>query len=237
MRLYDRYTINDASAVSKFTSRVYGWMSLGLAVTAAVAFSLYASGAFLKLLSLWWVWGLGTFGIAMTINVSIHRLSLPAVMGLFVTYAALEGMLFGTILPFFAMAYGGHIIWAAFAVGAVVFLSAMLYGMFTKADLTGLGKILTIGLIGLVAVTLVYFVLSFFMSLTWLDLLISYVGLILFVGLTAYDAQTIRSYSMQADVQSVTSYKLSLIMALKMYINVIMIFWYLLRIFSSSRKN
>ena len=72
--------------------------------------------------------------------------------------------------------------------------------------------------------------------MTWANLFISYLGLVIFVGLTAYDAQTIRSFSMQADIASVASYKLSLIMALRMYINVIMIFWYLLRIFSSSRK-
>jgi FtsH-binding integral membrane protein len=110
------------------------------------------------------------------------------------------------------------------------------YGMFTKNDLTTLGRILTFGVIGLALVTLIFMVLSFFMHLPMLDLLISYLGLAIFVGLTAYDAQTIRKFSQQAEINSVASYKLSMIMALKMYINVIMIFWYLLRIFSNNRR-
>ena len=135
----------------------------------------------------------GTLGIAMAINFSINRISIAGAAGLFLLYAALEGVLFGTILPVFAAAYGGQVIWSAFATGGVIFLVAMLYGMFTKSDLTALGKILTIGLMGLIGVTLVFMILSFFMDLTWAQLFISYIGLILFVGLTAYDAQTIRN--------------------------------------------
>jgi uncharacterized protein len=119
----------------------------------------------------------------------------------------------------------------------VIFLAAMLYGKFTRSDLTSLGRILRIALIGFMGITLLYFILSFFVPMTWAMVLISYLGLILFVGLTAYDAQTIRSFSLMAQPDSAASYKLSLVMALKMYINVIMIFWYLLQIFSSSRRN
>lgn len=226
----------EEAAISSFSSRVYGWMALGLGVTAAVAYFIYATGAYLSLVSFWWVWALGTLGIALAINSMIQRISIATTALLFLAYAGLEGILFGTMLPFFAAAYGGQVIWSAFATGAVIFATAMGYGMFTKSDLTQLGKILRIGLIGLIAVTLLFLVLSFFIQMPLANLIISYIGLILFVGLTAYDAQTIRHFSLQADSQSVMSYKLSLIMALKMYINVIMIFWYLLQIFSSNRK-
>lgn len=239
MTLYDQKTVypHNAAAISMFTSRVYGWMSIGLAFTAAIAFFIYRTGAYAALMPFWWVWGFATFGIALAINASIQRAKVGTVIALFLSYSGLQGIFFGTVLPAFAITFGGGIIWSAFLTASVVFLSAMLYGKYTKSDLTGLGRILRVALIGFVALTLLYFVLSFFISMTWANLAISYLGLIIFVGLTAYDAQTIRSFSLMADVNSTASYKLSLVMALKMYINVIMIFWYLLQIFSSSRRN
>lgn len=239
MGMYDRDRAVSNTNLATFSSRVYGWMAIGLGVTAAIAYSVYATGAYVKLMPFWWVWTLGTLGIAFAINGLIGRISIQGAIGLFLTYAALEGMLFGTILPAYAAAYGGQVIWSAFATGGLIFAVGTIYGTVTKSDLTALGKILTFALIGLVAVSLLFMVLSFFMQLTWMHLLISYLGLGIFVGLTVYDAQTIRRFSMQAEHagDSIASYKLSLIMALKMYVNVIMIFWYLLQIFSSgSRK-
>lgn len=225
--------------LATFSSRVYGWMSIGLAFTAAIAYAVYATKAYVALMPLWWLFSLATFGVAMAINFSIGKISIPGAIALFMTYAGLEGLLFGTILPAFAASYGGQVIWSAFATGAVIFAISMFYGMFTKADMTALGKILSIALMGLIALSLLFLVLSFFMHLPLMNLLISYLGLAIFVGLTVYDAQTIRRFSAQAarEADSAISYKLSLFMALKMYVNVIMIFWYLLQIFSSGRRN
>lgn len=228
------YAPSTSTTIGSFSSRVYGWMAVGLGLTASIAYALYATGIYSILLPFWWVWSIGLFGIAIAINSLIQRISTQGAVALFLAYAGLEGVLFGTTLPAFAAAYGGQVIWAAFATGALIFAIATCYGMFTKADLTSLGKILTFGLIGLMAVTLLFFILSFFFPLTGLQLIISYLGLVIFVGLSSYDAQTIRRMSMQAEGNSVLSYKLSLIMALRMYLNVIMIFWYLLQIFSSS---
>lgn len=225
------------AAIGSFSSRVYGWLSIGLALTALVAYFIYQSGAYLKLLPFWWVLAFGTLGIAMVINFAIKKISIPTMAMLYLAYAGLEGVFFGTILPAFAAAHGGQVIWSAFATAAGVFGIAMAYGIFTKSDLTRIGKILTFALIGLIAVSLIYLVLSFFINVTWFNLIISYLGLVIFVGLTAYDAQQIRYFSLQAEANSVASYKLSLMMSLKMYINVIMIFWYLLQIFSSNRNN
>jgi uncharacterized protein len=237
MGLFDRQnpvTAATNSNIGSFTSRVYGWMAIGLGMTATIAFTLFVTGLYALLLPMWWMWSIALFGVAIAINASLPKITTQGAIALFLTYAALEGVLFGTILPVFAASYGGQVIWAAFATASAVFGVATLYGIFTKSDLTSIGKILSLGLMGLVAVSLIYLVLSFFMSLPGLYLLISYIGLIIFVGLSAYDAQTIRRFSAQSQGDSVLAYKLSLVMALKMYLNVIMIFWYLLQIFSSS---
>lgn len=238
MPIYDREEIivRDEASVATFSSRVYGWMAGGLGFTAAVAFFLYTTGAYAALMPMWWVFSLALFGVAMAINFALPKISVRGAIALFLTYAGLEGLLFGTILPVFAAAYGGQVIWSAFATGGLIFAMAMMYGMFTKSDLTTLGRILSFALIGLLAVSLLFFVLSFFMKVTFANLLISYLGLAIFTGLTVYDAQTIRRMSFQAGSDSALSYKLSIVMALKMYINVIMIFWYLLQIFSSGQN-
>jgi uncharacterized protein len=239
MGFNDRDYVQDpraAQTVGTFSSRVYGWMAIGLGFTAAIAYAIFRTGLFIKLMPFWWVWAIATFGVALGFNASIQRFTLGGVIGMFLAYAGLQGIMFGTILPAFAAAFGGQIIWLAFLTASAIFLIAMGYGIFTKSDLTSLGRILSLALLGLIAVTFIYMILSFFIQMPLMNLLISYLGLGIFVGLTAYDAQTIRQFSLQADVRSVASYKLSMVMALKMYINVIMIFWYLLRIFSSSRR-
>jgi uncharacterized protein len=207
---------------------------MGLAFTASIAYVIFATGAYVKLLPLWWVWSIGLFGVAMAINFSFAKISVPGAIALFLAYSGLEGLLFGSILPVFAATYGGDVIWTAFATAAVVFAIAMGYGVFTKADLTKFGKILHIALIGLVAITVLFMIVSFFVQMPLMNLIISYIGLAIFVGLTAYDAQMIRQFNYQVQDNNELAQKLSLICALKMYVNLVMIFWYLLQIFASS---
>ena len=92
----------------------------------------------------------------------------------------------------------------------------------------------TVAVMGLLAITVVFAIVSLFVFMPLFYLLICYLGLVIFVGLTAADAQAIRRVAANVGNDSVVSYKLSLVMALKMYCNVIMVFWYLLQIFSSS---
>jgi len=123
-----------------------------------------------------------------------------------------------------------------FLTAGIVYGLAMLYSLFTKTDLTRFSRILSIALMGLMGITIFYVILSLFVPLSGGTLLISYVGLIIFTGLTAVDAQQIRNVALQIQDNSTAAQKLSLMMALKMYINVIMIFWYLLQIFASRRR-
>jgi FtsH-binding integral membrane protein len=235
-RNYMRQATTDQTVVTPFANRVYGWMAIGLALTAMMAFSIFRSGAYMSLLPFSWICGFITLGIALAMNSMIEKLSFPALAGMFLSYAAVQGVFFGTVLPLYAAAYGGGVIWTAFSSAALLFTLAIGYGVFTKSDLTSLGKILNVALMGLIGITFLYFILSFFFVLPMMHLIICYLGLVMFVGLTAYDAQQIRDYSYHAQSDSALGYKLSLMLALKMYINVIMIFWYLLQILSSKKE-
>ncbi len=227
----------EIASINTFATQVYAWMAVGLLVTAVVAWALFSTGAYLYfgsgaiLLTI-----LGTLGIAIAIRAGISRFSFTTLAGLFIAYAVLEGIFFGSILPVYAVAFGGGLIWTAFGTAGILFTIALCFGIFSKSDLTGIGRLLSIALIGLIVVTLAYFIVQFFVAIPWLYLLICYIGLIIFIGLTAYDAQQIRHMSKRVDGYSVASCKLSLVMALRMYINVIMIFWYLLQILSFSRR-
>lgn len=235
-RDYARQSNSYELAESTFSTRVYGWMSLGLFWTALIAALVSQTGAYVALLPFLWLFALGTLGVAIAISVSITRISFGGMAALMLLYGALQGVFFGTILPLYAAQFGGQTIWAAFLTAGLIYGIAMIYGLFTKSNLAKMGKILMIGLWGLIGITVVFAILSFFVHLTWLVLVISYLGLILFTALTAYDAQQIRALSHQVDMQSPMAQKLALMMALKMYINVIMIFWYMLQILSASRR-
>src|SRR4051794_1312517 len=104
MGMYDRNVVGKEreTNISTFSSRVYGWMAIGLGVTATIAYFLYATGAYAILMPYWWIWSLGTLGCAFAITSAIGRISIQGAIALFLTYAALEGMLFGSILPAYA---------------------------------------------------------------------------------------------------------------------------------------
>lgn len=228
---------SDESAVSSFASRVYWWMTMGLGITSCVAYLLAKSGLYVVFMPFSLLLILGTLGITIYITRKAHTMPFPKMVTWMVAYAVIEGLFFGTILPVYAMTYGGDVIWMAFITASVLYGIAAAYGSATRSDLTQIGKLLTMGVIALIAMTFLFFIMSFFMDVTWFMLLISYLGLGIFVGLTAYDAQTIRKLSYQAGSNSAMSNKLALMMSLKMYTNVIMIFWYLLQIFSMGRRD
>ena len=239
MSIYERDYLrqgDDAAAqVSTFASRVYGWMATGLALTAFVAYTIFTTGAYISILPYAWLCGFATLGIAFAMGGMLERLSFTSMTALFLSYAAVQGVFFGTVLPLYAASYGGGVIWTAFASAAGLYGLAVGYGMFTKADLTNLGRIISVALIGFIGITFLYAILSMFYHLPMLHLMICYAGLVMFIGLTAYDAQQIRDYSYRVDSNSLMGYKMSLLVALRMYINVIMIFWYLLQILTSRR--
>lgn len=234
--IYTNRPTSTTASVNTFATQVYGWMGIGLALTAFVAWFVFKTGLFIKLMPFMLLIGLGTVGISFAMASLINRLTFTGLAGLFLGYTTLQGLTFGCLLPIYAASVGGQVIWAAFATAALIFGLAIAYGVMTKSDLTSLGRILAVAVMGLIVISLFYMVLSMFMPVTKGMLMISYLGLIIFTGLTAYEANQIKKMSQQVDGYSALSCKLSLMMALQMYINIIMIFWYLLQILSSSNR-
>ena len=114
MAYNDRTTLKPqygVGQVNTFATQVYGWMTVGLALTALVAWFIFKSGLYTAVLPFWWVTALGTFAIALAISSSLNKISFSGLATLFLAYSALEGVFFGSILPGFAAAFGGQIIW------------------------------------------------------------------------------------------------------------------------------
>ncbi len=228
-----------AQTLSSFATQVYSWLAMGLSLTSVITFAIYNMGWYEPLMPFWMVWTFALFGITYVMGSRMRSLSFGQTAALFFTYAAIEGIFFGTVIPLFIAKSGVETVWLAFAGAAVCSFIAVAYGSMTQADLTAMRNLLTLGLYGLIAITFLCLILSFFMPTTGMQLIIAYVGLALFLGLAASDAQQIQRMSRQIELERDSAPKLSLFVALGMYINVVMVFWYLLQILSanSSRRN
>ncbi len=173
-----------------FMAAVYRWMTLGLVVTAAVAWltaQALVSGAvpFNK----WVFYGLmiAEFGLVIAISSMLHRLSAAAAGGLFLLYSALNGATLSLVL----LVYTGNSVAAAFGVTAGTFGAMSVYGTVTKKDLTSWGSFLMMGLIGVVIAGLV----NIFLQSSMMSFVISCAAVVVFTGLTAYDTQKLRAHS------------------------------------------
>lgn len=225
------------SSVATFASQVYTWLTAGLGITAVLAFLCYQNNWYISLAPWAMPISLGALGVSLVVSAGINRISYMTAAALFISYSLLQGLMFGIILPLFAMQYGGDVIWVSFATASALFATASLYGRWTKSDLTEVSKLLNFGVLALFVISLVFMIMSFFMQLRGMDLIIAYGGLIIFVGLIVTDSQKIRQLSEEVGMQTESSQKMALLAALGMYINVIMVFWYLLRIFANARDS
>lgn len=225
-------------AITSFATRVYSWLGLGLLITAGVTFAIHYLGLDRPLAPYVLIWCFALMGIAYTMQSRAHTLSFEGMAALFTAYAVIEGLFFGTIIPLYIAQAGIQTVWLAFAAAAVTCATAISYGAFTKADLTAVRSLLNIGLFALIAISILCLVLQLFMPINGIQLLIAYAGLLLFVGLAATDAQQIQEVSRRLQLDnSESASKLSLLVALKMYANVVMVFLYMLQILGSSRDN
>jgi len=215
--------------VSDFLKRVYGWMFVGLAVTAGVAMYVASQPALVEAIVtsrvLFFGLVIAEIGLVLWISARAGSLAPATAAGLFLLYSALNGVTLSVIL----LAYTGASIASAFITTAGMFGALALYGTMTKRSLTGLGQFAFMGLIGIVIASIV----GIFWQNSALQFLISAVGVIVFTGLTAYDAQRLKAMALQVEGAQMQSYAVS--GALALYLDFINLFLMLLRLFGNRR--
>lgn len=211
--------------------KVYTWMTLALVLTGLTAYGVATSPGIMMALysnsALMWGLVIAEFALVIGISAAINRLSLSTATLMFVAYSVINGAMLSSIF----MIYTAASIASVFFITAATFAVMALIGYTTKTDLTSVGKLLFMALIGLVIATIV----NMFIGSSTLTMICSYVGVLIFVGLTAYDSQKIKNMLLQAPDAGESSQKLALLGALTLYLDFINLFIYLLRIFGDRR--
>ena len=222
--------MTNASTFKVLMRKVYLWMTLALMITGITAAGVANSPNILALIysSQVVMWGIiiAEFGLVIYISARLEKLSLSTATTLFALYSILNGVMLSSIF----LLYSTAIISKVFFITAGTFGVTALYGYATKKDLSSLGNILFMALIGLVIATIV----NVFMKSAMFDLILSYIGVIIFVGLTAWDSQKIKHMMMVQQDADESAQKLALIGALSLYLDFINLFLYLLRILGRS---
>ncbi len=215
--------------VTSFLKRVYGWMFVGLSVTALVAAFVASQPALVQALAtkpfVFFGLVIVELGLVFWISARIATLSPSTAASLFVLYSALNGVTFSLIL----LAYTGASIATAFVTTAGMFGALAVYGSVTKRSLAGVGQFAFMGLIGIIIASVV----GMFWHNDALQFVISGVGVIVFTGLTAYDAQRLKAMALQADGPQAGSYAIG--GALALYLDFINLFLMLLRLLGGRR--
>ena len=230
-RSYNERPIEMSEAFPALMRKVYVWMSLALLITGMTAYYVATNQVIMNaiLTSRVLLYGLFAVELALVIIVSaaINRLSVLTATLMFLLYSVLNGATLSVIF----LVYQLSSIATIFFITAGTFGTMALIGYTTKKDLSSIGRILTMSLIGLVIATLV----NIFIKSDGLTMILSYIGVLVFVGLTAWDSQKINRMLLQAtDVNEVTK-KIALLGALTLYLDFVNLFLYLLRIFGRRR--
>jgi FtsH-binding integral membrane protein len=227
---YENYQVmvRGASDVERrFMSAVYRWMTLGLLVTAGVAYWVASTPAALQLVfgnrAVFWGLIIAQFGLVIALSAAVNRLSAGVAGALFLLYSALTGATISVVL----LAYTGSSVASAFAVTAGTFLAMSIYGTVTKRDLTSWSTFLFMGLIGIVIASLV----NIFTKSSMVQWVISAAAVVVFTGLTAYDTQRLRR--MAAVGAGVAALPVN--GALALYLDFINLFLSILNIFGGRR--
>ena len=217
-----------SSMSSSLISKVYVWMTLALAITGVTAYGVATTPTlFMTMGKMMWGLIIAELVLVFTLSAAINRLSLSVATLMFILYSVLNGCMLSSIF----YVYSPMIITKVFFITAGTFGITAAYGYATKRDLFSFGRIFYMALLGLFIATVV----NFFMKSATLDYLLSYAGVIIFTGLTAWDSQKIRKLlQMQYEVDE-KSQKLALLGALTLYLDFINLFLYLLKIFGNKK--
>lgn len=230
---YNDQTINvDSSATSRsFVANVFSYMTLALVITGVAAYWFAASGNMLALLQgssiLMWGVMLAPIGMVLIMSFAFNRLSFGALMGLFLAYSLVNGISLSVIF----LVYSSAAISKVFFITAGLFATMAVVGYTTKTDLTNLGSILMMAVLGIVIASLV----NFFLQSETFDYIISCIGVLVFTGLVAYDTQKVKRIGAGVEYGTATAGKLALMGALSLYLDFINLFLFLLRVFGGRR--
>src|SRR3982075_3115643 len=218
------------AALRAHMQRVYGYMAGGLALTGLVAYAAAVSGFYQAIAgtALIWIVMLAPLGFVLALSFGIQRMTAGTAMLLFWIYAAVMGLSLGGIF----LVFTGTSIARLFFITAATFGAMSLYGYTTRTDLSNFGSFLLMGLIGIVIASIV----NIFIGSSALQFAISIIGVIVFVGLTAYDTQRIKEIYLESDTVEVAGKK-AVLGALALYLDFINLFMLLLQLFGQRRQN
>ena len=232
---YAPYTISvdSVESINALFRKVYQFMAMGLILTALAAYLTASSPAMIELLysssAPMMIIAVAEIGLVIWLSAGINKLSASAARNIFFVYSILNGLLCSSIL----LVYTGESVAKAFLSTAGMFGAMSIYGLYTQRDLTSMGSFLRMGLFGLI----IAMVINLFMRSSALELYISIFGIIIFMGLTAWDTAKIKAIAASYDSrdENMTG-KVAVIGALSLYLDFINIFLYLLRLFGRERN-
>jgi len=219
----------EASTV--FLAKVFNWMALGLGLTGVIAWLTASSGLAMSIVGspMFMILIFAELGMVFYLSARIDKIEPGTATGLFLGYAVLNGLTLSTVF----LAYTGASIGGTFVITAGMFGAMAVYGMVTKRDLSGMGSFLFMGLIGIIIASIV----NIFLQSSSVYWAISVIGVLVFVGLTAWDVQKIKIMGEQGIMEQgeAAIRKGSIVGALALYLDFINLFLMLLRFFGGSR--
>lgn len=220
-----------SAALPALMRKVYVWMAMALVITGLTAYSVATSPALLMAIAtnriLFFGLIIAEFALVIGISAAINRLSLPVATLMFVLYSVVNGATLSLIFALYTLSSVANV----FFITAGTFAVMAFIGYTTKTDLSSMGKILLMALIGIIIASVV----NIFLKSTGLELILSYIGVLVFVGLTAYDTQKIKRMLMEVADTGEAAQKLALLGALSLYLDFVNLFLYLLRIFGDRK--
>ncbi len=221
--------------VKTYLSGVFMWMFLALSITAATSWLFASTPSLMSILYnetgsmsiMGWVVMLAPLGLAFWMSAGINRMSASTMVLVFILFS----ILLGASLSFIFLAYTGASIAKTFVITAGMFGTMAVVGYTTKTDLTKFGSLMMMGLVGIIIASVV----NMFMQSSTMDYIISFGGVLIFTGLTAYDVQKLKRIGSQITEENDTTRKLTIMGALTLYLDFINLFLFLLRIFGNRK--
>lgn len=233
---YVQQTEQSQTLSKTFLSSVFSWMFAALAITSVVAYyfgnsmeliSLLIDPTVGKLNTLGWVVTFAPLAFVLVMSFGLNRISYPVLLFLFLLYSAVMGM----SLSFIFLAYTASSIYTVFVSASAMFGVMALVGYTTKTDLTKFGSIMMMGLVGIIVASLV----NMFLHSDTMSYMISFIGVLVFTGLTAYDVQKLKNIGAGVELGTASAGKLVIMGALNLYLDFVNLFVMLLRLFGDRR--